>query len=190
MARRSARAALLVSLLLGACTSTPEPEPFQPAQLPAIRLGVQGVEVGSQAELPANMNFIARRWSEDLASEAQGFLRARLQATGGTEFARATVERASIIERARETSDGGVFSTEPSWEMAGNLAVKVAVVDGLGIEQSSASSRVEIRRSLSPRASVAEKDAFVRTLTKDLLEATSRELETSINQNLAAFRAP
>jgi hypothetical protein len=189
MARRSARAALFVSLLLGACTSTPEPEPFQPARLPAIRLAVQGIEVGSQAELPANMNFIARRWSDDLASEAQAFLRTRLQATGGSEFAKATVERASIIERARETS-GGTFSTEPSWEMVGNLAAKVAIVDGLGIEQSFASSRVEIRRSLSPRASVAEKDAFVRTLTKDLLEATSRELEASINQNLAAFRAP
>jgi hypothetical protein len=189
MAWHAARVALGVFLLLGACTSTPEPEPFQPGRLPAIRLAVQGIEVGSQAEPPANMIFIARRWSEDLAAEAQAFLRARLQAAGGTEFAKATVEQASIIERARETS-GGTFSMEPTWEMVGSLAAKVAIVDGLGIEHSSASSRVEFRRSLSPRASVAEKDAFVRTLTKDLLEATSRELETSINQHLAAFRAP
>jgi hypothetical protein len=188
MARQKARA-ILPLLLLAACSSGEEPEPLNFARMPAIRLAVQQVEVGSEAQYPANMNFIGRRRSEDLAAETEGFLRARLQAAGGSDFAKATVQEASLIERARETG-GGMLSTEPTWEMVGALGVKVAIVDGLGIEQSYASSRVEIKRSLSPRASVEAKDNFARTLTKDLIEATSRELEQSINQNLAAQRIP
>lgn len=188
MARRAARGTIVALLLLAACSSGQEPPPINYARMQPIRLAVQSVEVGSNVQYPANLNFIGRRRSEDLAKEAQNFLRNRLQATGGAEFAKATVEEASLIERARETS-GSMLSTEPTWEMAGVLALKVAIVDGLGIEQSYATSRVQIARSLSPRASVEAKDNFAKTLIHDLIEASSRELEQSISQNLADKRA-
>ncbi|MEK0083614.1 hypothetical protein [Benzoatithermus flavus] len=188
MARQKARGATLLFLLLTACSSGEEPPPLNYAQMRPIRLAVQSIEVGSNVRYPANLNFIGRRRSEDLANEAQNFLRNRLQAAGGTEFGKATVEEASLIERARETS-GGMLSTEPTWEMAGVLALKVAIVDGLGIEQSYATSRVQIARSLSPRSSVEAKDNFAKTLIHDLIEASSRELEQSINQNLADKKA-
>jgi hypothetical protein len=181
-------AALLLLVAAGACSSTPEPPPLNVAQLPAIRLAVQSVEVENRAQQPANMNFIARRRSEQLAADAQIYLRERVQAAGGSEFARATVEEASLIERARATS-GGTFSTEPSWEMVGVLAIKVAVVDGLGIENAFATSRVQIARALSPRTSVESKDNFARQLTNDLLAATSRELDKSVQQNLSSYHA-
>jgi hypothetical protein len=192
MASRSARSVALI-LLLGAAACSPgaeePPPPLDVAAMPPIRLGVQAIDVESRAQYPANMNFIARQRSERLAQDAQAFLRSRLQAAGGTEFARATVEEASIVERARPTQ-GGVLSTEPTWEMVGVLGTKVAVLDGLGIEDGYASSRVEITRSLSPRTSVEGKDNFTRALINDLVEANGRELEQSIAQNLAARRAP
>lgn len=191
MARHPARSAALILLLAAAasCSAGEEPPPLDVAATPPIRLGVQSIDVESRAQYPANMNFVARRRSEQLAQDAQAFLRSRLQAAGGTEFARATVEEASIVERARP-SEGGVLSTEPTWEMVGVLGTKVAVLDGLGIEDGYASSRVEIKRSLSPRTSVAGKDNFTRTLINDLLEANGRELEQSIAQNLADRQAP
>ena len=140
MAKRWVRATTLL-LVLAACTPTKESAPVAVAPpTPPIRLSVGSVEVTSVAQLPANMNFIGRRRSEALAQEAQTFLRSHIVAEGGADFARATVEEASIIERARAT-EGGVLSTEPTWEMVGVLALKVAVVDGLGIEQSFASSQ-------------------------------------------------
>ena len=175
-------------LLLAACTPTEPPPPLDVAQLPPIRLAVQTVEVESRAQYPANMNFIGRRRSEQLAADAQAFLRARVEAAGGSDFARATVEEASLIERARPT-EGGILSTEPTWEMAGVLAVKVAVVDGLGIENGSASARVQIARSLSPRTSVESKDNFARQLTNDLIAAASRDLRSSVEQNLSTHAA-
>jgi hypothetical protein len=103
----------------------------------------------------------------------------------------AAVEDATLIEQPRAVDRGVVAAaTQPNWEMAGVLALKVAVVDGLGIEQSYASSRVEIKRSISERASVEAKDDFARTIINDLIAASSTELENSINQNLADRRAP
>ena len=187
MAKRWVRATTLL-LVLAACTPTKESAPVAVAPpTPPIRMSVGSVEVTSVAQLPANMNFIGRRRSEALAQEAQTFLRSHIVAEGGADFARATVEEASIIERARAT-EGGVLSTEPTWEMVGVLALKVAVVDGLGIEQSFASSRVEIKRALSPRTSVEGKDTFARTLSNDLIQAANAELDKSIEQNLADRR--
>lgn len=190
--RRLAAASAATALaLLAGCSSTGEPPPLEVARLPAVRLKVRGVEVPDAGPpLPASMNFIGRRRSERLAGDARAYLRERVQATGdGTEFGRATVEEASLIERPRATS-GGMFSTEPTWEMVGTLAVRVAVVDGLGVEGASASSRVQLSRALSARTGVESKDNFARLLTNDLLAATGRELQRSVAQNLPGYLAP
>ena len=193
MARRSAAAALLLLAAgVAACapTDTASPPPFDPGRYPPIRLAVGGVEVASVVAYPAGMGFIARRRSEQLAQDAQSFLRARLVAAGGPDLARATVEEATLVERARPTGDGALATvTEPDWEMAGVLALKVAVVDGLGIEQGYATSRVEIKRSIPRRAGVEAKDEFARTIIADLIAASDRELGTSVDQNLAGPKA-
>lgn len=191
MAWRTAAAVLI--LALGACTPTSvtSPPPFDPAVYTPIRLGVGSIEVASAAQYPAGMGFIARRRSEQLAQDAQSFLRSRLVAAGGGDFARATVEEASLVEQRRPTDPGVVAAaTQPNWEMAGVLALKVAIVDGLGIEQSFASSRVEIKRTISERASVEAKDDFAKQIINDLIAASSSQLEESINQNLADRKAP
>ena len=152
MAWRAAAAAAALFLSLAACTptETTRPPAFDPAAYPPIRLAVGSIEVASAAQYPAGMGFIARRRSEQLSQDAQAFLRSRLVAAGGSDFARATVEEASLVEQARPTNEGVIASaTEPNWEMVGVLALKVAIVDGLGIEQSFASSRVEIKRTIS-----------------------------------------
>ena len=191
MAKRAS--AIAMALLLGAActpTVTPGPAPFDASQYPAIRLQVGSIERANASRMPTEMGFIARQRSERLVQEAQAFLRTRLVAVGGTDFARATVEEASLVERPRPTGTGYVArATEPDWEMVGVLALKVAVIDGLGIELAFATSRVEIRRTISQRASVEAKENFARTIINDLLAASSRELETSIDQNLADRKA-
>jgi hypothetical protein len=190
MAWRAA-AVLLVSLAACTPTATTSPPAFDPAGYPPIRLAVGSIEVSSATQYPAGMGFIARRRSEQLSQDAQAFLRSRLVAAGGSDFAHATVEEATLVEQARPTDRGVVAAaTQPDWEMAAVLALKVAIVDGLGIEQSFASSRVEIKRSISERASVEAKDNFARTIINDLIAASSSQLEASIDQNLADLKAP
>jgi hypothetical protein len=188
MAKRWLGATTLL-LLLAACTPTQERPTVTVPPTPPISLAVGSIEAASAAQYPASLNFIARRRSEALAQDAQTFLRSHLIAAGGADFARATVEEATLIERARPTNAGVLATaTEPNWEMVGVLALKVAIVDGLGIEQSFASSRVEIKRTISQRASVDAKEDFARAITSDLIAAASRELETSIDENLTDRR--
>ena len=186
---RLAALATAATLLLAACSSTEPPPPIEAAQLPAIRLAVQSVEAAGKVTYPTDMNFIARRRSEQLAGDALAFLRERVQATGGTEFARATVEEASLTERPRAKT-GGIFSMEPGREMVGVLALKLAVVDGFGIEGATASTRVQIIRPFSERAGVEAKDAAARQLANDLLKQAGTELETSARQNLGSYLTP
>ncbi|MFZ1427980.1 MAG: hypothetical protein WAS21_14550 [Geminicoccaceae bacterium] len=189
MARRWVRATGFF-LLVAACTPTTDNRPAPPpiSTVAPVRLSVGSVEVASDAQYPTNMNFIGRRRSELLAENAQNYLRSRLEAVGGADVAKATVVEATIIERAPD-NPGGVLSTQPSWEMVGALALKVAIVDGFGVEQGFASSRVQITRSISPRMGVEAKDNFSRTLSNDLIEAAGRELMQSIDRNLADRRA-
>ena len=94
--------AAAIMLLAAACTPTSikDPGAFDAGQYPPIRLTVASIEVASAAQYPADLNFIARRRSEQLAQDAQAFLRSRLVAAGGADFARATVEEATLIEGA------------------------------------------------------------------------------------------
>jgi hypothetical protein len=187
------RKAAALILALGACTPTniERPPAFDPTAYPPIRLAVGSVEVANAAQYPAGMGFIARRRSELLSQDALTFLNARLVAVGGSDYAKATVEEASIVEQPRPTGEGVIAeATQPNWEMVGVLGLKVAVMDGLGIEQGFASARAEIKRTISQRASVEAKDDFARQLVNDLIAAASTELETSINQNLADRKAP
>ena len=182
--------AAAIMLLAAACTPTDikDPGAFDASQYRPMRLSVGSIEVANAAKYPADLNFIARRRSEQLAQDAQTFLHSRLVAAGGADFARATVEEASLIEGSIPDA-GGTLSTAPNWQMVGTLALRVAVIDGLGIEQSFATSRVEIKRSISQRAGVEAKDDFARKMINDLIAASSKELETSINQNLADRKA-
>ncbi len=190
MARRWVRA-IGYLLLLAACTPAADNRPAPPpiSTTAPVRLAVGSIEVASDAQYPANMNFIGRRRSELLAENAQNYLRSRLEAAGGVDVAKATVVEATIIERS-PGNPGGMLSTQPSWEMVGALALKVAIVDGYGVEQGFASSRVQITRAISPRMGVEAKENFSRILSNDLIEAAGRELVQSIDRNLADRRAP
>ena len=188
MARRAGLAFAAVLLLAG-CFSAQPPQPLDTAKLPAIRLNVQSVETASKAQYASDLNFIARRRSEQLANDALGYLHERVQAAGGTEFARATVVEASLIDRARAKT-GGMLSLEPGREMVGVLALRLVVVDGFGIEGASATARVQIIRPLSDSAGVETKDAAARQLANDLVQQAGAELEKSARQNLGSYLAP
>lgn len=188
MARRVAAAT--VFFLLAACAKVDPPPALDLAGLPAIRLAAQTVEVENRAPAVTAANFIAKRRSGQLAADAAEYLRTRVTAAGGTEFGRATVEEASLVEEAATGGGGGLLSTGPGRAVVGALALRLAMVDGLGIETGFASARVQIKRSLPARASIESEDRFTRQLTNDLIAAAGRDLDRSVQQNLAAYRAP
>jgi hypothetical protein len=191
MSRLLARTFVGFVLLLGGCTQgAEEPGPLTFANTPPIRLAVQSIEI--QEERPfTGGNFIDKRRSENLASAVKEFLRARLQAGGGEDWGKVVIEEASLVERPREVQGGitGALTREPSRELLGSLTARVAIVDGLGIEKAYAKAHVEMKRSVLEGTKFEERDRVARLLMRDLIETLSRSLQTSIDENLANYRA-
>jgi hypothetical protein len=183
---------LLAAAALSACTPTPDPGPLNPAVGPVIGLAVERLDVESPpAVAPVGGTFIDQRRSKELRAAGDAFLRSRLQAAGGSEWAKAVVEEASLVEASLPVAGGflGTFKREPAYELRGALGARVAIVDGLGVETAFASARVERRRTVLERTSVMERDREAQVLTRSLLDDLSKSLQQSIDENLPGYRA-
>jgi hypothetical protein len=184
--------ALMAPLLLAAagCTrgSAPDPEPVAIPQGPPLRLGVSGLEVQDQVQgLP--LNFIDRRRTDEMVTAVRRYLASRVQATGGSDFGRAVIEEASVVERP--IPRGGIAGAVagPAKELVGTLAVRLAVTDGLGVEKSYARAKVELRRGVAASSSVFERDLAARGMMADLLAQLDRSLEAAARENLGSYLA-
>ena len=184
-------AAVALALAVGAaaaCTRSPDPGPVGLAGRPPVRLSVASIEVRDQvAGVP--LNFIDRRRTDEMLAATKAYLTQRFQAAGGADFGRATVEQATLVERP--VPRGGVTGviTGPASQLVGGLAVRVAVVDALGVEKAYARTRVELKRPVPDTASVVERDRLARDLTNDLLRAVDDSLQPAVRENLGAYLA-
>lgn len=186
MPATSRRTLLLASLSLAACTRTPDPGPVSAPTPPPVQLAVSGLEVQDQVQtLP--LNFIDRRRSEEMVATTRAFLTRQIQPTGGSEFGKAVIEEASVIEEARPR--GGITGAVagPGRDLVGVLAVRVAVTDAFGIEKAYARARVQLKRPVGETSSVMDRDRMAREMTNDLLEGLNRSLQSGIRENLGPY---
>src|SRR3954447_904539 len=97
--RRAALAAVAaIALPLAGCTTVPEPGAPNFGGIPPTRLAVASVDVQSQVQnLPTQ--FIDLRRTDGLVAATKAFLAQRVQATGGSDTARAVIEQASLVEQ-------------------------------------------------------------------------------------------
>lgn len=192
MTRQPLRFLLFGLFLVGGCSGgAKDPGPLTFSQTPAIPLAVQGVEI-EQPPTPAPAgNFIDKQRTDALLAATRDMLRARFRPAGGADWGKVTIEEASLIERPREKMGGvaGAFTREPASSIDGKLAVRVGIVDGLGLEKAYARAVVQRSRPVLEGTKVIDRDTIARALIKDLLDDLSRSLESSVEENLAAFRA-
>jgi hypothetical protein len=185
---------LTPAMLLGlsACGG-PEVGSFQPrTELPALALTVGEVEVDESYPPLADANFIDERRTKRLATVAAQQLRQRITATGGVGRARVTLDRASITERLLADRSGGVtgfVTREPTYDMAGDLAVRVTILDSAGIEQAIAKAGVGRSRTVRAGASVMDRDAEAQRLMGDLLAQLDDALPKAMRDNLGSWIA-
>jgi hypothetical protein len=173
----------------GAAPGAPPVGPAAASREP-IGLAVSGIEVVDQVQtLP--LNFIDRRRSEEMIAEVRRYVGDRLRATGGPDFGKVVVEQASVIEQPRQPIGGirGALTPEPSNDFVGLLAVRVAVADGLGVENAYARAQLGLKRPVETASSVMDRDRQARALMRDLVERIDASLETAIRENLGAYLA-
>lgn len=176
-----------ILLLAAACTRSPDPGPIGlPPSATPMQLGIGSMEVVDQVQsLP--LNFIDRRRTDEMLAATRTYLTQRLQTVGGSDFGRAVIEEASMVEQVVPRPGITGTITGPSRELAGVLAVRVAVVDGLGIEKAYARAKVERKRPVREASSVLERDRLARDLINDLLQGMDTALQSAIRENLAAY---
>jgi hypothetical protein len=187
--RRAVVVLALLLPLLAACAGR-EPAPLAAERVPAppIVLSVGYVDVEDRSAPLPQANFIDERRSHELNQSVQSYLRERLQAGGGAGSAVAVIERASITERLREGRRGGVLGfmqNEPTWDMDGNVAVRVVLRDASGSERGFTATSVGRARAVSAGASIVERDNAAQRLIADLLVQLGPALEQAVAQNLS-----
>jgi hypothetical protein len=177
-----------VLVLATACTRSPDPGPIEAPPVAPIQLGIESLEVVDQVQsLP--LNFIDRRRTDEMLAATRTYLVQRLQAGGGSEFGRAVIEEASMVEQTLPR--GGITGaiTGPTRELVASLAVRVAIVDGLGIEKAYARAKVERKRPVRDASSIMERDRLARDLVNELLKGLDASLQSAVRENLGAYLA-
>ncbi len=172
--------------LSAACTRSPDPGPIEAPPVTPLQLTISNLEVVDQVQsLP--LNFIDRRRTDEMLAATRTYLTQRLHAGGGSEFGRAVIEEASMVEQA--IPRGGITGaiTGPTRELVGSLAVRVAIVDGLGIEKAYARAKVERKRPVRDASSVMERDRLARDLVNELLKGLDTSLQSAVRENLGTY---
>ncbi len=182
------------ALLLAACGGTEPPERVQAyTKEPPVRLTVNVVEVENRNPPLPQANFIDERRSRELADQATTFLKAQLQAAGGSGSARATIEQASVLERlipGRSGGFGALVTGEQTYSLDANLRVRVIILDASGADKGWADAGVVLSRSLRAGTSVVARDTAARQLEADLVAQLDKTLKQSIADNLGSYIAP
>jgi hypothetical protein len=179
---------LALPLLLAACAGEAPPPATGAAAPDPIMLDVGYIDVEDRRSPLPEANFIDERRSAELGQEVAVFLGERLRAGGGPGSALAVIERASLTERLRDERRGGVLGIvtgEPTFIYEGEIAVRILLRDGTGLDQASTSAAVSRTRTIGAGASVVERDAEARRLTRDLLDQLGPALEQAVSRNLA-----
>jgi len=187
--RRAALAvAAAIPLLLAGCTTAPEPGGPNFGNSPPIRLAVASVDVQSQVQsLPTQ--FIDLRRTDGLVAATKAYLAQRIQAAGGSDTARAVIEQASLVEQHGPAQGITGAITGGPVQLVGVLSVRVAVVDGTGVEKAYSRARVDLKRPVAEGSSVVERDRLARMMVNDLIEAVDRSLQGNVKENLGAYLA-
>lgn len=193
IARRRVLAFTPVMLVGLAACGGPDVSSFQPrTELPPMMLTVGEVEVDAAYPPLAEANFIDERRTRRLAEVTAQQLRQRITASGGVGRARVTLDRASITERVLSDRSGGVtgfVTREPTYDMAGDLAVRITILDSAGIEQAVAKAGVGRSRTVRAGTSVIDRDAEAQRLMGDLLAQLDDALPKAMRDNLGGWIA-
>ncbi|MCB1969221.1 MAG: hypothetical protein R3D03_06240 [Geminicoccaceae bacterium] len=189
MARYVAFALLVV---LTACRSSADIEPAVTTSSRApITLTVNEIHESIEASPPASGTFKDRRRSARLGEAAKSFLQTRLLAGGGSGTLNAVVTEATVIEHPRAKTSGFMdfFVSEPDADFEAELAVRLSITDGLGVETAFAEVKVARTRAVPEGLDVIEQDAISEALINDLLRQLDEQLTNTANDDLAAYKA-
>lgn len=182
--------AALALLVLAACSG---PQVREPADVtstkPPLVFALAELSIEDDSTPSADAGFRARQWTERLSAATEGFLRDRLETTGGTGWLLATIDEARLIEEELPAVTGvrAALAREPDRVLDALLRVRLSVMGADGLEQSFVETEVQRRRPILRNTSVMARDAEAERLIGDLMLQFDDELTQAARQHLSAY---
>jgi hypothetical protein len=182
------RTAIAAALALAGCGRTPDPGPIGVTVDRPIPISLQSITVDDQVQgLP--LGFIDRRRTDEMVSAIRTYVGRRFSPTGGADSGRVFIEDASIIEQPLERGGISGAIAGPAHQLVGSLALKLAAIDGFGVEKGYARARIQLRRPVPETASVVDRDRLARDLINDMLRTIDTSLTAAVRENLGSYLA-
>jgi len=152
--------------------------------LPTISLSVSKVEVVNkyqpkfkkpnvESEFPILPSVALRNWFND-----------RLSASGGSDFIRATVLNASVVEVPLKRRDGirGIFTRDQTERYDAVLSAKIEIFDSLGVLKGTVSSKAKNSQTVAEGTTLAKRELIWFTMLEAMMKDLNRSLENQIRK--------
>lgn len=184
--------AVMLALFVAGCTGAADiSEPVTTSTRAPIGLAVNELRIVSEAPEPPTGTFKDKRNSARLVDSTRDFLGNRVRAGGGEGWAQMTITQAEIIERPLATTAGlkGLLLQEADAEFDADLGVRIAVMDGQGLERAFVEAKVGRTRPLSESLDVLGRTAEAEILIGDLLRQLDDQLTQAVDAELGEFKS-
>lgn len=184
--------ALLLVLGTSACTTADDiREPVTTSARAPIAFAVNEIRIAVEAIEPSSGTFVDKRHSGRLIDSTHEFLKNRIRASGGEGWLRASISEASIVERPLETTQGlkGILIEEADAEFVADLGIRLAIMDGGGLERAFVEAKVGRTRALSENLDVLGRTAEAEILIGDLLRQLDDQLTVAVDSELSEFKS-
>jgi len=185
-------AALALVGVLVACDTAP-PRPTYPdirfTSAPPIRLAVGGVDIRSDFKPTFRSPNVEHLFPVPPARAAENWAHDRLQAAGGPQRARFTIQDASVKETELPKKSGitATFTKEPAEQYDATLSCTLEIVDDHGVPLRSVAVKVTRSRSVLEGITPNERDQAWYDLTKALMADFDQQMSAEISAHFGGF---
>ena len=108
----------------------------------------------------------------------------RLSALGGSDFIRATVLNASVVEVPLKRRDGirGIFTRDQTERYDAVLSAKIEIFDSLGVLKGTVSSKAKNSQTVAEGTTLAKRELIWFTMLEAMMKDLNRSLENQIRK--------
>ena len=189
---RTALVATAAAAALAGCAAPP-PHPQYPeihfTNEQPIALGVGTVSLREDYSPTDQPPHVEERFPVTPMHTLENWAHDRLQASGGPDRAVVDIADASVVETAlpKQASVSSWFTTEQSERYDMTVQVTINIVDPTGLVVRTATVRAARSQSVAENISPDQRDQTWYDITKDIMAAFDRQMESEIRNHFTGF---
>lgn len=183
----------LIAIALTAC-QPPAAQPLRGmdfSELRPVTLNVQNILTFQEYTSTPRPPYVEQSFPTPPAQAVEIWANQRFRAAGQRNRLELIVKQASVVEVPLAQTKGikGLFTTEQSERYDAHLEVELRLYTGGHVAAAEVSAEAKLSRSISEKATLAERERFYQQLVKDLVLLLDNEVEKKINLYFSPYFA-